>query len=86
MAERAENLATLRDPVRATDKVLQKSYGQSSWRVRARRQSHREAAEGGISRLRCPVGIDAWIQIMLRAVLPWALYERLARKLVGLPP
>jgi NAD(P)-dependent dehydrogenase (short-subunit alcohol dehydrogenase family) len=41
-------------------------------------------ATGRTSRLRHPVGVDAWTQIALRAVLPWAVYERVARALVGL--
>ncbi|RNG34167.1 SDR family NAD(P)-dependent oxidoreductase [Streptomyces botrytidirepellens] len=41
-------------------------------------------ATGRTSRLRHPVGADAWTQIALRAVLPWAAYERVARALVGL--
>lgn len=40
------------------------------------------AGRGG--RLRYPVGTDAWTQIALRAALPWAVYERVARALVGL--
>jgi NAD(P)-dependent dehydrogenase (short-subunit alcohol dehydrogenase family) len=43
-------------------------------------------AAGRSSRLRHPVGVDAWTQIGLRAALPWRLDERVARALVGLRP
>jgi NAD(P)-dependent dehydrogenase (short-subunit alcohol dehydrogenase family) len=45
-----------------------------------------DVAAGRKRRLRYPVGTDAWMEIALRAVLPWAVYERVARKLVSLKP
>lgn len=35
---------------------------------------------------RRPVGADAWVKLALRAALPWAAYEKVARWLVGLRP
>jgi NAD(P)-dependent dehydrogenase (short-subunit alcohol dehydrogenase family) len=37
-------------------------------------------------RLRHPVGTDAWLKLALRAVLPWPVYERASRRLIGLLP
>lgn len=37
-------------------------------------------------RLRYPVGTDAWLKLALRAVLPWPVYERATRRLIGLLP
>lgn len=51
---------------------------------RVARAVARVAAGRGGRRLRHPVGADARTQIALRAALPWAVYERLARTLVGL--
>lgn len=42
------------------------------------------ATKRNTPRLRYPVGKDALFQIMLRSVLPWRIYEIVARRLVGL--
>jgi NAD(P)-dependent dehydrogenase (short-subunit alcohol dehydrogenase family) len=37
-------------------------------------------------RLRYPVGTDAWIKLALHSVLPWPVYERVVRRVIGLRP
>jgi hypothetical protein len=44
------------------------------------------AAARGRYPFRRPVGTDAWVKLALRAALPWAAYERIARWLVGPRP
>ncbi len=36
------------------------------------------------TKLRYPVGMDSYIQLALRSLLPWGVYEKVARRIVGL--